>query len=155
MLALRLRGEPSVSGRLSVEGRRGLARRHRRYGGPASLPDVLKGCRVLSARLNDGSELGVFHDPQLGAYTAVVALKARAVSLLPASEHERRLEQWGQLLAAAARRGSAIRRLQVIEHTAPADGDAHHPILRRGSRRRARRTTQSSPIASCWTPPRA
>ena len=35
---------------------------------------------------------------------------------------------------AAARR---IRRLQVIEHTAPADGDAITPVLRRGARRRA------------------
>ena len=66
----------------------------------------------------------MLHDSELGAYTAVIAVRARAVSLLPAAEHERRLEHWGQLLATTARRGSAIRRLQVIEHTAPADGDA-------------------------------
>ena len=52
---------------------------------------------------------------------------ARAVSLLPPAEHERRLEQWGQVLAALARRGSAIRRLQIIEHTAPSDGHLRQP----------------------------
>lgn len=91
---------------------------------PAALPPQLSGCRLLSAQLADGGELGMLHDSELGSYTAVIALRARAVSLLPAAEHERRLEQWGQLLATTARRGSAIRRLQVIEHTAPADGDA-------------------------------
>lgn len=91
---------------------------------PEGLPSQLSGCRLLSARLADGSELGMLHDAELGAYSAVIALRARAVSLLPASEHERRLEHWGQLLAATARRGSAIRRMQVIEHTAPSDGDA-------------------------------
>src|SRR5689334_3022805 len=86
------------------------------------MPPVLRGCRLLSAHLADGSELGMLQDPELGAYTAVVVLHARAVSLLPQAEHERRLEQWGQVLAASARRGSAIRRLQIIEHTAPSDG---------------------------------
>ena len=48
-------------------------------------------------------------------------------ALLPPAEHERRLEQWGQVLAALARRGSAIRRLQIIEHTAPSDGHLRQP----------------------------
>jgi Putative type VII ESX secretion system translocon, EccE len=87
-------------------------------------PRCLRGCRILAVRLGDGSEVGVFHDPELSAYTAVVAARARAVSLLPTTEHERRLERWGQLLASSARRGSAIRRVQVLERTAPADGEA-------------------------------
>jgi hypothetical protein len=91
---------------------------------PTTMPPPLKGCRLLSATLADGSEVGVWHDPELAAYTAVFALEARAVSLLPASEHERRLERWGELLADSACRSSAIRRLQVIEHTAPAGDDA-------------------------------
>lgn len=122
MAALRLRGEHRHrAGRASAGFEAPLdgSEIHR----PPSMPPQLRGCRLLSARLGDGSELGMFHDPELGAYTAVIALRARAVSLLPASEHERRLQHWGQLLAASARRGSAIRRLQVIEHTAPADGD--------------------------------
>ncbi|HEY6887325.1 MAG TPA: hypothetical protein VI300_06080, partial [Solirubrobacter sp.] len=32
---------------------------------PASMPPALKGCRLLSARLADGSELGVMHDSEL------------------------------------------------------------------------------------------
>jgi len=91
------------------------------------MPAVLRGCRLLSAHLADGSELGMLYDPELGAYTAVVVLHARAVSLLPPAEHERRLEQWGQVLAALARRGSAIRRLQIVEHTAPSDGHLRQP----------------------------
>jgi hypothetical protein len=94
---------------------------------PQAMPPVPRGCRLLSAHLADGSELGMLHDPELGAYTAVVVLQARAVSLLPPAEHERRLEQWGQVLAALARRGSAIRRLQIIEHTAPSDGHLPQP----------------------------
>jgi hypothetical protein len=94
---------------------------------PQAMPPVLRGCRLLSAHLADGSELGMLQDPELGAYTAVVVLHARAVSLLPPAEHERRLEQWGQVLAALARRGSAIRRLQIIEHTAPSDGHLRQP----------------------------
>jgi len=92
-----------------------------------TMPPVLRGWHLLSAHLADGSELGMLHDPELGAYTAVVVLHTRAVSLLPPAEHERRLEQWGQVLAALARRGSAIRRLQIIEHTAPSDGHLRQP----------------------------
>jgi len=99
------------------------------------MPPVLRGWRLLSAHLADGSELGMLHDPELGAYTAVVVLHARAVSLLPPAEHERRLEQWGQVLAALARRGSAIRRLQIIEHTAPSDGHLRQPAALRWWRR--------------------
>jgi hypothetical protein len=122
MLAVRLRGEHHYRAGRAREGF------HSSLDGsemqrPPAMPPQLRGCRLLSAQLADGSEIGMLHDSDLGAYTAVVALRARAVSLLPASEHERRLDHWGQLLAATARRGSAIRRLQVIEHTAPADGD--------------------------------
>ena len=94
---------------------------------PQAMPLVLRGCRLLSAHLADGSELGMLQDPELGAYTDVVVLHARAGGVLPPAEHERRLEQWGQVLAALARRGSAIRRLQIIEHTAPSDGHLRQP----------------------------
>src|SRR5690349_23571433 len=60
---------------------------------PQAMPPVPRGCRLLSAHLADGSELGMLHDPELGAYTAVLVLQARAVSLLPPAEHERRLER--------------------------------------------------------------
>src|SRR4051794_39809103 len=36
---------------------------------PRALPPQLRGCRLLSAQLADGSELGMLHDPELGAYT--------------------------------------------------------------------------------------
>lgn len=62
---------------------------------PQAMPPVLRGWRLLSAHLADGSELGMLQDPELGAYTAVVVLHARAVSLLPPAEHERRLRAVG------------------------------------------------------------
>lgn len=123
MATLRWRGEHAYrSGRAAVGTVGTLADATRMPAGDT--PPALRGCRLLAVRLGDGNELGVVHDAELDAYTAVVAARARAVSLLPAAEHERRLERWGQVLAGSARRGSAIRRVQVLERTAPADGEA-------------------------------
>jgi hypothetical protein len=88
------------------------------------LPHSLSGCELLSVGVADGHELGVLKDPRLGGYTAVLAARARSVGLLPTSEHERRLERWGRLLAGLARSGTPIRRVQVLERTAPCDADA-------------------------------
>jgi hypothetical protein len=59
---------------------------------PPAMPPVLRGCRLLGAHLADGSKLGI-PGRRAGRVTAVVVLRARAVSLLPPAEHERRLEQ--------------------------------------------------------------
>ena len=88
------------------------------------LPPPLAGCEILSVPVADGHELGVFKDRRLGAYTAVLSVRARSIGLLPTSEHERRLDRWGRLLASLARGGTAIRRVQVLERTAPCDAGA-------------------------------
>src|SRR3954447_763435 len=88
------------------------------------LPPPLAGCEILSVPVADGHELGVFKDRRLGAYTAVMSVRARSIGLLPTSEHERRLDRWGRLLASLARSGTAIRRVQVLERTAPSDASA-------------------------------
>jgi hypothetical protein len=88
------------------------------------LPPPLLGCEILSVPVADGHELGVFKDRRLGAFTAVLSVRARSIGLLPTSEHERRLDRWGRLLASLARSGTAIRRVQVLERTAPCDATA-------------------------------
>ena len=51
----------------------------------------------------------------------MLACRVVAFSLLDAEAQERRLARWGLVLAGAA--GGAIRRIQWIERTAPAQGD--------------------------------
>ncbi|HEX3801830.1 MAG TPA: SCO6880 family protein [Solirubrobacteraceae bacterium] len=53
--------------------------------------------------------------------TAVLACRALSFALLDPEVQERRLAQWGTVLATAA--NAPIRRLQWIERTAPAQGD--------------------------------
>ena len=97
------------------------------------LPPPLAGCEILSVPVADGHELGVFKDRRLGAYTAVLSVRARSLGLLPTVEHERRLDRWGRLLASLARGGSAIRRVQVLERTAPCDAAALTEFLEEAS----------------------
>jgi hypothetical protein len=53
--------------------------------------------------------------------TAVLACRVLAFSLLDAEAQERRLARWGLVLAGAA--STAVRRIQWVERTAPAQGD--------------------------------
>ena len=53
--------------------------------------------------------------------TAVLACRVLAFSLLDPEAQERRLARWGLVLSGAA--GTAVRRIQWIERTAPAQGD--------------------------------
>ncbi|HEX8104578.1 MAG TPA: SCO6880 family protein [Solirubrobacteraceae bacterium] len=87
------------------------------------LPDALTGCELLSVPVDGGHEVGVFKDPQLGAYTAVLAAKVHSFGLLAEAEQERRLERWGRVLAGLARNRTPVRRVQVLERTVPGDGD--------------------------------
>ena len=61
--------------------------------------------------LTDGGELA----------TAVLACRPRGFALLDAEAQERRLQSWGTLLAGLA--GTAVRRLQWLERTLPAQGE--------------------------------
>jgi hypothetical protein len=53
--------------------------------------------------------------------TAVLACRVVSFALLDAEAQERRLSRWGLVLSGAA--GTAVRRIQWIERTAPAQGD--------------------------------
>jgi len=92
----------------------------RRADPPAVAPGSLGDVRIVAA--GDG-------DPPIGALserggrrlTAVLACRVGAFSLLDRDAQERRLARWGLVLSGAA--GTAIRRIQWIERTAPAQGD--------------------------------
>lgn len=89
---------------------------------PVSLPSELSGLQMLEVPYGS-DQVGVLHDRSAGTYTAALAVRAGAFSLLDAAEQERKLDGWGAVLAGLAREGSPVRRLQWIERTLPAQGD--------------------------------
>jgi hypothetical protein len=86
----------------------------------AQLPPALRGVELRGLGA-DGDGLGVISESRGRRLTAVLACKALAFALLDPEAQERRLAQWGLVLAACAQ--APIRRLQWIERTAPAQGD--------------------------------
>jgi hypothetical protein len=101
--------------RAALPGR--LGRRHE----PAAVtPDALRGVRILSTSYRDRS-VGALAERSGRRLTAVLACRVGAFSLLDAEAQERRLARWGLVLSGVA--GTAVRRLQWIERTAPAQGD--------------------------------
>ncbi len=97
-------------------GRRGLLRRSPVPVAPPQLRDV----RLVAADYH-GRSLGVVSERSGRRLIAVLACRVVAFSLLDQDAQERRLARWGLVLAGAG--GSAIRRVQWIERTAPAQGD--------------------------------
>ncbi|HLI59096.1 MAG TPA: SCO6880 family protein [Solirubrobacteraceae bacterium] len=83
-------------------------------------PEQVRGVRILAATHRDRS-LGALSERGGRRLTAVLACRVGAFTLLDPGAQERRLARWGLVLAGAG--GSAIRRLQWIERTAPAQGD--------------------------------
>jgi hypothetical protein len=106
-----------ASGSRIVHGRDGIKRSlSPRSQLPGSLRDLE--LRALGA---DGDGAGVLSELRGRRLTAVLACRAVAFTLLDSDAQERRLAQWGAVLAGAAQ--APIRRLQWIERTAPAQGD--------------------------------
>jgi Putative type VII ESX secretion system translocon, EccE len=85
-----------------------------------ALPVELAGVE-LSDLDSDGRQLGALCEQRGRRLTAVLVCRAVSFALLDPEAQERRLAQWGLLLASLP--GTAIRRLQWIERTAPARGD--------------------------------
>jgi Putative type VII ESX secretion system translocon, EccE len=85
-----------------------------------SLPDEMAGVEVTDLD-SDGRRLGALSEQRGRRLTAVLVCRAVSFALLDPEVQERRLAQWGVLLASLP--GTAIRRLQWIERTAPARGD--------------------------------
>ena len=97
-------------------GRRGLLRRSPVPVAPPQLRDV----RLVAADYH-GRPLGVVSERSGRRLISVLACRVVAFSLLDQDAQERRLARWGLVLSGAG--GSAIRRVQWIERTAPAQGD--------------------------------
>jgi hypothetical protein len=85
-----------------------------------SPPDALQGMRIVQAAYRE-RPIGALSERSGRRLTAVLACRVLAFGLLDAEAQERRLARWGLVLSGAG--GTAIRRLQWIERTAPAQGD--------------------------------
>ncbi|HWF49280.1 MAG TPA: SCO6880 family protein [Solirubrobacteraceae bacterium] len=83
-------------------------------------PPALRGVGIREVAYRDRT-VGVLSDRGGKWLTAVLACRVVAFSLLDAEAQERRLARWGVVLSSAA--GTAVRRIQWIERTAPAQGD--------------------------------
>jgi hypothetical protein len=83
-------------------------------------PPGLRGVRIIEAPYRQRT-IGALAEQAGRRLTAVLACRVLAFSLLDPEAQERRLARWGLVLSGAA--GSAVRRLQWIERTAPAQGD--------------------------------
>jgi hypothetical protein len=86
----------------------------------ADLPRALDGVSLVTLT-HHGRELGALSDRRGRLLTAVLACRTLSFALLDPDVQERRLSQWGTVLASAA--NAPVRRLQWIERTAPAQGD--------------------------------
>ena len=86
----------------------------------AQPPPALRGVRIVEADYRRGS-LGVLVSARGRRVVAVLACRVTAFALLDAEAQERRLAKWGLVLSSAA--GTAVRRIQWIERTVPAQGD--------------------------------
>jgi hypothetical protein len=86
----------------------------------AEPPPSLAGIRIIDATYRD-RQIGVLDERAGKRLTSVLACRVVAFSLLDPEAQERRLARWGLVLSGAA--NTAIRRLQWIERTAPAQGD--------------------------------
>jgi hypothetical protein len=85
-----------------------------------STPAELRGVRILAAPYRQRT-IGILAEHGGRRLTSVLACRVLAFSLLDAEAQERRLARWGLVLSGTA--GTAVRRLQWIERTAPAQGD--------------------------------
>ncbi len=101
---------------------RGLRRRRSaRLAAPQAVaPPQLDGVRIVEASYRQ-RPVGVLTEQSGRRLTAVLACRVLAFSLLDPEAQERRLARWGMVLSGAS--GSAIRRIQWVERTAPSQGD--------------------------------
>ena len=83
-------------------------------------PPQLRDVRLVATDYH-GRSLGAVSERSGRRLTSVLACRVVAFSLLDQDAQERRLARWGLVLSGAG--GTAIRRVQWIERTAPAQGD--------------------------------
>ncbi|MGI8904543.1 MAG: SCO6880 family protein [Solirubrobacteraceae bacterium] len=87
---------------------------------PAVAPEALRDVRIVAVD-HGARAIGALSERSGRRLTAVLACRVGAFSLLDQEAQERRLARWGLVLSGSG--ATAIRRLQWIERTAPAQGD--------------------------------
>ena len=94
-------------------------------GEPKALPAELAKVEFLEGELVQygGTPFGVICDRAAKTMTAVVRCQGESFALLGAEDREQRLADYGGVLAALARDGSAVRRIAWTERTLPANRD--------------------------------
>jgi hypothetical protein len=97
-----------------------MAGRTARHAPALRLPAGLRGVELVHLE-HRGRSIGAVAERRGRLLTPVLACQALSFALLDPEVQERRLAQWGTVLATAA--NAPIRRLQWIERTAPAQGD--------------------------------
>ncbi|MBV9336104.1 MAG: hypothetical protein JO262_06420 [Solirubrobacterales bacterium] len=115
---LHFRSSAPAAGMLAAE--RPATRRRLHTAARPHPPDAVKGMRILEIPYQDRA-LGVLCEQSRRRLTAVLACRVIAFSLLDPEAQERRLARWGLILSGAA--GGAVRRIQWLERTVPAQGD--------------------------------
>ena len=90
-------------------------------------PGVFSGLRIVACPVTDdpgAPEAGVVVDPRARTATAVLAVRGHSFALLGPSEQDARVAAWARVLAALAREGSTVHRVQWVESCLPDDGAA-------------------------------
>ena len=77
-----------------------------------------------------GPEAGVVVDERARTATAVLAVRGHSFALLGPADQDARVSAWARVLAALAREGSDVHRVQWVESCLPDDGEAARRHLR-------------------------
>jgi hypothetical protein len=101
--------------------RRGLCRGRR-----GRRMDSLSGLSLLRAEWRD---MGVVHDRRTRTLTAALSLRGQSFALLGPDEQDRRVGGWSSVLAALAREGSPIHRVQWLASSFPDQGHGVRDFL--------------------------
>jgi hypothetical protein len=107
---------------MSTAASQALVARRRGTTGPAGIELV-----AIEGHAGDPS-LGVVVDRRQGTWAAVMPVRGRSFSLLDPHEQARRLEGWRVVLNSLGRPGTAVRRVQWVERSFPADNRTDHAL---------------------------
>jgi hypothetical protein len=88
--------------------------------------DALGGLRLLAAGRHG---MGVVHDQRARTLTAAVGVRGQSFALLGPDEQDRRVGAWSSVLAALAREGSPVRRVQWLAASFPDQGHGAQGFL--------------------------
>jgi hypothetical protein len=84
----------------------------------------MDGVELFAVEVDDGGHVGVAWDQAAGVCGAVLRVRSEGVVLDDDATRDQRLAAWGGVLAAVARDGSPVHRLQWMQRTVAADGAA-------------------------------